>query len=271
MPELPEVETVRLGLIHQLKLPKKLLKLELYRADLRNSFPVDVLKTYEGLTLESITRRSKYLLFWFERKGILSHLGMTGHWRIETQKFQRQTHDHIVLVLEGEIRLVYHDPRRFGFFDAFQKIEEHPLLRKLGPEPLDVQFTGSNLWSSLRNRQGPIKNLLMNQAIVAGVGNIYASEVLFKSGIKPRRRASSLSRAECERLVIELKEILQESIRLGGSSFDDFRHVSGEKGDFQNHFLVYGQEAKPCRVCGHQISKKNLAGRSTFWCRNCQR
>lgn len=272
MPELPEVETVRLELLNQLSLPLTLKKIVLRRKDLRNVFNSSLLKTFERQKLQKITRRSKYLLLWFEKGGgILSHLGMTGHWRIETSNFERRKHDHIEMIFNNGQFLIYNDPRRFGFFDGFTVEAEHPLLRDIGPEPLTQSFTGEVLWENLKSRSGPIKSILMNQAVVAGVGNIYASEVLFKAGVKPSRKASLLKKAECERIVSELKVILQKAIRLGGSSFDDFRHVSGEKGDFQNHFLVYDQAGKSCQKCGHKIRKKVFSGRSTYWCENCQK
>jgi formamidopyrimidine-DNA glycosylase len=271
MPELPEVETVRNELLHQLKLPLKLDKISFNRQDLRNKFNTKLLKSFEGQNLKTITRRSKYLLFWFEKGGILSHLGMTGHWRIEEQDFKPRKHDHIQMDFASHQSLIYNDPRRFGFFDAFTDMSKHLLLKNIGPEPLDDQFTGKVLWENLKSRSGPIKNILMNQAVVAGVGNIYASEVLFKAGIKPSKAASKLKIEECDQVVTELKSVLLESIRLGGSSFDDFRHVSGEKGDFQNHFLVYDQEGKACPQCGRKIRKDVHAGRSTYWCGFCQR
>lgn len=273
MPELPEVETVRNELLQQLDLPLKMKEIRLNRSDLRNTFNSDLLKSFEGQKLEKITRRSKYLLFWFGRNkgGILSHLGMTGHWRIESGAHIFKKHDHIQIIFTNGLSLIYNDPRRFGFFDAFSSMSEHPLLKDIGPEPLEENFTGEVLCHNLKKRSGPIKTVLMNQAVVAGVGNIYASEVLFKSGVKPSRRASSLKKKECDRLVKELKILLLESIRLGGSSFDDFRHVSGEKGDFQNHFLVYDRAGEPCRKCGHKIKKKVFSGRSTYWCSVCQK
>jgi formamidopyrimidine-DNA glycosylase len=262
---------VKNELLQSLKLPLKLDKIVLRRKDLRNKFNAKLLKTFEGQSLEKITRRSKYLLFWFQEGGILSHLGMTGHWRVETTNFEPRKHDHIQLIFNSQLSLVYNDPRRFGFFDAFKHISKHPLLKNIGPEPLEPEFTGQILFENLKKRSGPIKNILMNQSVVAGVGNIYASEVLFKAGVKPSRKSHSLKFDECEKIVQELKIILQKSIQLGGSSFDDFRHVSGEKGDFQNHFLVYDQEGKPCSKCGQLIRKKVFAGRSTYWCPHCQK
>ncbi len=271
MPELPEVETVRLELLNQLQLPLTLRKITFHRADLRNKFNLKLLKSFEGQKLENIARRSKYLLFQFAKGGILSHLGMTGHWRIEVVPIRFRKHDHIQMDFSSGQTLLYNDPRRFGFFDGFQQISEHSLLKHIGPEPLSDDLTGEVLRENLKSRSGAIKSVLMNQAVVAGVGNIYASEVLFKAGLNPSKRASSLSQKDCDLVVRELKIILQKSIHLGGSSFDDFRHVSGEKGAFQNHFLVYDQAGLPCCKCGQKIQKKALSGRSTYWCRVCQK
>jgi formamidopyrimidine-DNA glycosylase len=233
---------------------------------------VPLLKSFEGQVLREISRRSKYLLFGFQKGGILSHLGMTGHWRIETQPVgSRQKHDHIQLDFEKGLSLIYNDPRRFGFFDGFKKVQEHPLLKNIGPEPLGPSMNGEVLWHLLKKREGPIKSVLMNQVVIAGVGNIYASEVLFKAGIKPSKKASQLKIEDCIRLCKELKLLLQKSIRMGGSSFDDFKHVSGKKGGFQNHFLVYDQAGQPCPQCQKPIRKKVFSGRSTFWCSTCQK
>ncbi len=271
MPELPEVETVRLELLSHLQLPLKVKQIKLNRASLRNEFDFEMFKSFEGEHLLNITRRSKYLLFGFKQGGLLSHLGMTGHWRIENAEFELRKHDHIQIHFSTGLTLIYNDPRRFGFFDGFADATKHPLLKNIGPEPLDEAFTGEVLKKNFGKRKAPIKTVLMNQAVVAGVGNIYASEVLFKARIKPSKAAHNLKLVDCDRIVVEIKSVLMESIRLGGSSFDDFRHVSGEKGGFQNHFLVYDQEGKPCSECGQKIRKKVFSGRSTYWCNACQK
>ncbi len=270
MPELPEVETIRLELLEKLPLPLRLEKVLLRRKDLRNQFPIRQIKAFEGKVLQKLLRRSKYLLFDFGECGLLSHLGMTGNWRLEKGEGELYHHDHIRLIFESGFSLTYQDPRRFGYFDVYKSIQTHSLLEKIGPEPLGGDFSGTVLWKKTRKRSAPIKNLLMNQQIVAGVGNIYASEVLFRARVKPSRRSSSLKREECDQIVEELKKLLKEAIALGGSSFDDFRHASGEKGDFQKYFSVYNQAGKACLKCGTPIRKKNFAGRSTFWCPHCQ-
>lgn len=271
MPELPEVETVRRELLFHLQLPLKVEQIILNRDNLRNTFNLELFKTFEGQELLNITRRSKYLLFGFKTGGLLSHLGMTGNWRIENADFEQRKHDHVQIHFSTGLTLIYNDPRRFGFFDGYADSMKHPLLKDIGPEPLDEAFTGEILKKNLEGRKTPIKTILMNQAVVAGVGNIYANEVLFKARIKPSKAAHRLKLLECDRIVTEIKSVLMESIRLGGSSFDDFRHVSGEKGGFQNHFLVYNQEGKPCSECGQKIRKKVFSGRSTYWCNACQK
>jgi formamidopyrimidine-DNA glycosylase len=284
MPELPEVETVRRELEENLKLPQILDRVRLLRKNLRNPLNPKRLQIFEGQRMTQVTRRSKYLLFWFGERGLLSHLGMTGNWRVcqapvsadgsldlSGEASLRRPHDHIELILTSGLKLVYNDPRRFGFFDSFDSLETHPLLRNLGWEPLDPNLTADRLHGLFRKRKAPVKNLLMNQTLLAGLGNIYASEVLFRAGIRPFRRAGSLSLTECEKLRIEMRQVLEKSIQLGGSSFDDFRHVSGEKGDFQNHFFVYNRSGTPCQKCGQAILKKTLGGRSTFWCSRCQK
>lgn len=272
MPELPEVETVVRELNLQLPSPDQLVEVELLRKDLRNLFPKKKIESFKGEGLQTITRRSKYLLFSFgPRGGLLSHLGMTGHWRVEKEPITQRLHDHIRLRFSSKKVLIYNDPRRFGFFDAYENIKTHKLLKDIGPEPFSDDFNADYLKSALKTRKGPIKTILMNQALVAGIGNIYASEILFRSFIKPTRSAGKITREECARIVQQTREVLAEAIRFGGSSFDDFKHVSGEKGGFQDRFQVYDRAGEPCVSCGKNVSKKVQAGRSTYWCSFCQK
>lgn len=273
MPELPEVETVARQLESELSLPERLCAVDLMRLGLRNKFPKKDIQKFVGLALTKVARRSKYLLFWFgSEKGFLSHLGMTGHWRIESGKEKSiKLHDHIRLHFSSGRCLIYNDPRRFGFFDVFYSSLDHKLLKGLGPEPFSEAYSALYLKEVLKGRQGPIKNMLMNQKIVAGIGNIYASEILFRAGIKPTRAAGRVSLEECRKIVTETQEVLSQSTQAGGSSFDDFRHVSGKKGGFQLLFQVYNRHNEKCLRCGHGISRKVQAGRSTFWCAKCQK
>lgn len=271
MPELPEVEVVRRGLQKILEHQPRLEKVELTRPDLREPIPFKKLNTLVGEKIISIERRAKYLLLWTEKGGMLSHLGMTGTWRVAPANDER-LHDHIYLHFSEGLRLAYRDPRRFGCFDFIQRpFEQHKKLKDLGPEPLQEQFTGKILWESLRGKKIPIKVAIMDQKLVVGVGNIYASEALFAAGIKPTLAAEKVSQERVAKLVFEIKRILNESIERGGSSISDFAQASGESGYFQNTFKVYDRNTEACLACGKEIKSKILGGRNTFWCSHCQK
>lgn len=270
MPELPEVEVVRRGLEQILEHQPTLEKIELKRKDLRDPIPAKKLNTLLGLKVLKIERRAKYLLLHTEKGAMLSHLGMTGTWRVAPPGDER-SHDHIYLHFSGGLRLAYRDPRRFGCFDFVQNQSNHPRLIELGPEPLGSEFSAEYLWQKLRHRNIALKVALMDQKIVVGVGNIYASEALFAAGIKPTLPAQKLSLARAETLVKEIRRILQQSIDKGGSSISDFAQASGESGYFQNSFKVYDREGENCLVCSKPIRAAVLGGRSTFWCQRCQK
>lgn len=270
MPELPEVEVVRRGLEKILKEQPTLQKVELKRADLREPIPAKKLSTLVGEKLLSVERRAKYLLLWTKKGAMLSHLGMTGTWRVAGPGEERD-HDHIYLHFSGNLRLAYRDPRRFGCFDFVQNPQEHPKLKDLGPEPLSSAFTGLELWQRLRGKSVALKVALMDQKVVVGVGNIYASEALFAAGIKPTLAAGKLSREKADVLVDEIKKILSQSIEAGGSSISDFAHASGESGYFQTSLRVYDRAGEPCVKCRQPVRSKVLGGRNTFWCSRCQK
>lgn len=270
MPELPEVEVVRRGLEDILKDQPTLKKVELKRPDLREPIPAKKLSTLVGEKLLSVERRAKYLLLWTKKGAMLSHLGMTGTWRVAPPGDER-LHDHIYLHFSGNLRLAYRDPRRFGYFDFVQNPLEHPKLKGLGPEPLNSEFTGAALWESLRGKEVALKIALMDQKIVVGVGNIYASEALFAAGVKPTLPAQKLSRERANILVKEIKKILSRSIEQGGSSISDFAQASGESGYFQTTFRVYGRAGEECVTCGQGVKSQVLGGRNTFWCSRCQK
>lgn len=272
MPELPEVEVVRRGLEDVLSAQPTLEKIELKRADLRDPIPLKELKTLIGQKITSVERRAKYLLLWTPKGGMLSHLGMTGTWRVAPTGDER-LHDHIYLHFSGGLRLAYRDPRRFGIFDFIANDDRasHPRLKILGPEPLSAEFSGESLWQSLRNKSIALKVAIMDQKVVVGVGNIYASEALFAAKIKPSLPAKNLSLERANTLVKEIKKILKESIKKGGSSISDFAHASGDSGYFQNTFKVYDRAGEPCVVCKQQIKSKVMGGRNTFWCGHCQK
>lgn len=271
MPELPEVETVRSGLAKLLRDQPVIGRIKLLRKDLRFPIPKKLPQTFEGQKIIAVRRRAKYLLIDTPRATLLSHLGMTGSWRILERP---DKHDHCLIELADGRTLAFRDPRRFGLLDLIPpgKENESPRLKHLGVEPLDEGvFDGEFLFKATRKRKVPIKVLLMNQTIVVGVGNIYASEALFRAKVRPTRPSSALKRDECEAIVRAVREILSEAIRAGGSSIRDYRNFGGEAGGFQDSHLVYDRAGEPCRVCGAVIKAKVLTGRSTYWCPNCQR
>lgn len=275
MPELPEVEVVKNNLQENFKDQPKILSFEFFRSDLRDPMPQAQLKKLEGARLLNVQRRAKYLIFETEKGSFLSHLGMTGVWRVETKGVppdqELGIHDHIRICFAGSVRLTYNDPRRFGVFDILTDKTRQKRLAHLGPEPLGLEFTGASLWASLRGRTVAIKVAIMDQKIVVGVGNIYASEALFLAGIKPQTKAHKVSREKCDLLVEKIKQVLKQAIQAGGSTISDFAHTNGRSGDFQNHFKVYARDGKKCLVCDAVIKSAVLGGRSTFWCPGCQR
>lgn len=272
MPELPEVETVRRGLEELLKEHPALTKIELKRKDLRDPIPVKKVQSLVGQKILRIERRAKYLLLKTPQGSLLSHLGMTGTWRAAPSGEERD-HDHIYLYFSNGLRLAYRDPRRFGCFDFVAPGQEssHAKLKSLGYEPLAASFTGEVLWKKLRGKMLAIKVAIMDQKIVVGVGNIYASEALFRAGIRPSTKSVKVSHEKCERLVKAIKEVLTEAVAAGGSSISDYAQASGERGDFQNCFRVYGREGELCLVCNTPISAQVLGMRSTYWCSSCQK
>jgi formamidopyrimidine-DNA glycosylase len=270
MPELPEVEVVRQGLSRNLEHQPRIVKIELLRKNLREDFPVAEIQSFVGLRITHIERRAKYLLLWSSQGALLSHLGMTGTWRLAPPGDER-LHDHVYIHFEKNLRLAYRDPRRFGILDVVREVKTHPKLKDLGPEPLLESFTGEIFWQSLRNKNTAVKVALMDQKIVVGVGNIYANEALFRAKIKPHLIAKKLSLGAANRLVAEIKKVLTEAIAQGGSSINDFAQTSGDSGYFQMHFKIYGQEGKPCVQCDRKIKNSVLGGRATFWCSQCQK
>ena len=272
MPELPEVETTRLGISPHL-VGRKITEVIIRRYDLR--WPVSPgLAEMAGRIFVSVKRRSKYLLL--ETDGgevVMVHLGMSGSLRIVPEAGEWRKHDHIGISLAGGMQLRYHDPRRFGLVMVFpaEEVGTHPLLKDLGPEPLEEDFTGAYLHAALRNKTIALKVALMDAKIVVGVGNIYASEGLFRSGIHPKLPAQKLTRPKAAKLVAGVKEVLAESIAQGGTTLRDFLKSDGEPGYFKQRLFVYGRKGEPCRVCGAAISHCVLGQRATFWCHSCQK
>lgn len=274
MPELPEVENVCRTLQGQLAEGSSLNEIHFYRKDLRFPLPEEIKRNLLGATFESMSRRGKYLLFFFDRGVLLSHLGMTGHWRTTEEKPVLEKHDHVVLRFSPGPYLIYNDSRRFGFLlfvKNREELNEHPRLRHLGKEPLGSGFNAEYLQGLSRGVSRIVKVFLMDQAVVVGIGNIYASEVLFRANVRPNRKASGLKLAEWGSIVMSVREVLGEAIASGGSTIRDYRNADGNRGGFQNQHRVYGREGEPCFVCGTPIKSKVFGGRSTYWCPKCQR
>jgi formamidopyrimidine-DNA glycosylase len=271
MPELPEVETTRRGLVAHV-VGRRIAGVTIYDPRLRWPVPPGLGKQLAGRAIDAIDRRSKYLLFRLGRQTLLVHLGMTGSLRAHTQAPPRRTHDHVDIVLDNGVTLRYHDPRRFG---AILWLPDsgatHPLLAKLGPEPFDPAFDANYLWAATRRRGAAIKLALMDNHLVVGVGNIYANESLFRAGIRPATPANRLSRPRLARLVDEVRATLADAIVKGGSTLRDYVDSAGEPGYFQLDHFVYGREGEPCRVCGTAIRMRRMGGRATTWCPRCQR
>ncbi len=280
MPELPEVETVRRGLIPAMQ-GRVIEKAEVRRPDLRFALPPRMAERLTGATVTALRRRSKYLLADLSTsETLLVHLGMSGRMLVSGvmpgtffhDHPAPEKHDHVVLHLSGGARVTFNDARRFGAMDllATETADRHPLLATLGPEPLGNDFNETYLAARLRGRAAPIKAALLDQHLVAGLGNIYACEVLFRAGIAPTRAAGQI--ADPGALVPVIREVLAEAIAAGGSSLKDFRRTDGELGYFQKDFAVYGREGQPCRTpgCPATIARIVQSGRSTFFCPTCQ-
>jgi len=272
MPELPEVETTRLGISPHV-IGKKISEIIVRRHDLR--WPVsENLPELEGAEFLSVKRRSKYLLLETDIGAtILIHLGMSGSLRVIPSGDEWKKHDHIGIAVSGGLQLRYHDPRRFGLVMRVptSEIQMHPLLVNLGPEPLEEVFTASHLHTALRKKTIPIKVAVMDAKTVVGVGNIYASESLFRSGIHPMLPANKLTKPKAQKLVAAIKEVLRESITQGGTTLRDFLNSDGQPGYFKQRLFVYDRKGEPCRICETVVSHKVLGQRATYWCNSCQK
>ena len=272
MPELPEVENVRLSLVSLGSIGQTFADVELLREGLRTPFPSNLKRQLVGRKILSLERRAKYLLFETEKLILLSHLGMTGSWRIHDANDVRK-HDHVILHFTSGLKLVFNDPRRFGVLDVVAKsrASKNRWLEHLGVEPLGNLFDKHYLFKITRGKKISLKALIMDQRHVVGVGNIYASEALFAARVKPSRSSGRLTLAEADRLVGEIRRILSAAIAAGGSTIRDYRNSHGESGQFQSQFLVYDRKDEPCLVCATPIRSKLVGGRTTYWCVKCQR
>jgi len=283
MPELPEVETVRRGLQPVLE-GRRIIRAQVNRPDLRWPFPPRMAERLTGAVVERLRRRSKYLLADLSTgETLLMHLGMSGRMLISGVTLGEfhyahaapEKHDHVVLEVEGGGRVTFNDPRRFGAMDliATDAAENHPLLAGLGPEPLGNEFAEPYLVGRLKGRRTPMKAALLDQRIVAGLGNIYVCEALHRARISPLRQAGRTSAARIASLVPVIRQVLEEAIAAGGSSLKDYRQADGELGYFQHSFRVYDREGAPCPTegCGGTVHRVVQSGRSTYWCPSCQR
>jgi len=283
VPELPEVETVRRGLLPAME-GQIIVQAHVNRPDLRWPFPPKMADRLTGKRVVGLRRRSKYILADLDSgETAIIHLGMSGRMMVSGVQLGKfyvehpaaQKHDHVKLEMGNGAQVIFNDARRFGHIDmaTTAEVENHWLIEHIGPEPLGNSFDEAYLVEKLARRMSPIKTALLDQKVVAGLGNIYVCEVLFRAGISPVTKAAKLSKKRVASLVPIIREVLQEAIDAGGSSLRDYRQADGELGYFQHQFKVYDQEDKPCRTpdCGGKIRRIVQSGRSTFYCAQCQR
>ena len=276
MPELPEVETVRRALAPAME-DRQILNAHVGRPDLRWPLPDQLASRLEGRVVGGLQRRGKYVLLPLDQgETMLLHLGMSGSIRIHQAQPPIGKHDHIVLTMgsgmanAAESWIVFNDPRRFGWLDLYRG-EVHPMLVDMGPEPLGNSFSADHLVAALAGRKGPIKTALLDQALVAGIGNIYACEALFMAGLSPRRKAGTIRGGRADRLVAAIRSVLESAIEDGGTSLRDHVQPGGEIGYFVQRLTVYGRDGQLCGTCGATIRRIIQSGRSSFYCPDCQR
>lgn len=276
MPELPEVETVTRGLEGAL-LNDQFTSVTLRRKNLRFPFEEGFADKLTNKTITRLLRRAKYILMHFEDGTVMiGHLGMSGSFRIDAGPVEvPDKHDHVIFKTKGGKTIRYHDPRRFGFMilTTEEELPVHPQIAPIGPEPLGNEFNGPVLAERIKGKKGPIKTALLDQKVVAGVGNIYACEALHLSGISPERVAGTIKGERAESLSEAVKSVLTSAIRSGGSTLRNYSTTSGELGYFQHQFQVYDQEGAPCprKTCEGTVKRIVQSGRSTFFCPSCQR
>jgi formamidopyrimidine-DNA glycosylase len=270
LPELPEVETTRRGLAPHVR-GRRIVALELYERRLRWPVPARLPRVLRGQHILAVGRRGKYLLLELGQGTLLMHLGMSGNLRLTPRHSPRALHDHFDLVLDSGVALRFNDPRRFGSLHYTRGDPlGHPLLRHLAPEPFASGFDEPYLWRITRRRRVAIKQLLMNSRLVVGVGNIYASEALFRARIRPRRQARSLTRADAARLTRAVRAVLTQAIRAGGTTLRDYLGADGAPGYFRQRLYVYERAGKACRRCGTPVRALTQGQRSTYYCPACQ-
>ena len=286
MPELPEVEIVKRSLFKKIN-KASIIDIKVKNKNLRYKIPRNFATDLNGQKILRISRRSKYLIFYFKKKLLLTHLGMSGKFILKRTRDKQlyktsfyydlniiQKHNHIYFKLSNGFTLVYNDVRRFGFFKLYNisELNQIAFLKKLGVEPLSIKFNNQYFKKFVMYRSKNIKNLLMDQTFVSGLGNIYVNEALFMTGINPLRLCSDIEKNEIKRLVLNIKKILKSSILKGGSSIKDFKNLTGKSGSFQSFFYVYGRENKNCsrNSCTGKIKKIFISNRSSFYCVKCQ-
>jgi formamidopyrimidine-DNA glycosylase len=270
MPELPEVETTLRG-IEPWLLGKTIARIRVHHRGLRWPVPESIHRC-DGASVIALRRRAKYLIVETSGGTIIIHLGMSGSLRVIEKAEPKRKHDHVEFELDDGAIIRYHDPRRFGtVLWTDQPVEDHELLSKLGPEPLGNAFNGEHLFRMSRRKKVAVKNFLMDNHVVVGVGNIYANEALFIAGIRPAKAASRITRNQYLTIADTIRKVLSDAIRMGGTTLRDFVNSSGEPGYFQQTLNVYGRAGEPCRHCNAVIKQRTIGQRSSFYCPACQR
>jgi formamidopyrimidine-DNA glycosylase len=270
MPELPEVETTRRGLAPLLE-GRTIRSLDVREPRLRWPVAADIAARVRRSRIHALTRRGKYLLIHAGDGALIVHLGMSGSLKFLPERSPAATHDHFDLTLAGGGLVRFNDPRRFGSLHYTDTPAQHPLLRNLGPEPLEDDFSADYLWQRSRGRRVVIKQHLMNGQVVAGLGNIYVNEALYRAGIHPLRAAGRIAQRRFEPLVIAIRDVLEDALTQGGTTLRDFVGGDGKPGYFQNTLNVYGRGNEACRQCGTAIRRAVTGQRAVYWCPRCQR
>ena len=270
MPELPEVETTRRG-IEPHVVDRRIVHVDIRERRLRWPVAANLEAQLTGQVISGVARRSKYLMLETAAGSAMLHLGMSGSLRVLDADTERKKHDHVEFVFDSGLLLRFHDPRRFGSLHFIEAGASHPLLDGLGPEPFDARVDGDYLYRLSRGRRVAVKVFIMNAAVVVGVGNIYASEALFRAGIDPRRQAGRVSRERYAKLADAIRETLSDAIAVGGTTLRDFYGGDGEPGYFRQKLNVYERKDEPCRTCGEPIRRTVLGQRATYYCIRCQR
>lgn len=273
MPELPEVESVRQELAKGLESQPLIRKIQFFRKDLRSPMPLGLSKSLVNQRILSVRRRAKFLLLDTEDRVLISHLGMSGFWRFAAT-FKRETHDHIAFEFSDGRFLIYQDPRRFGVFeDAAPGTEaQNKWLKNLGVEPLGSEWTGAHLWQKSRRKNVAVKNFLLDQRVVSGLGNIYVCEALYEAKVRPTLRAGRLNLKQADQIVAAAKQTLLRAIEHGGTTLKDYLRPDGGKGEFQNRLKVYDRAGETCARCRKVPIKRVVqGGRSTYYCPQCQK